>query len=74
MKTLDKVLLILGVFFLLFVAADFYVFLKTNGGEPTMLVGGVVAVVLGEIIACLRIKMGKIRQSYADKNENRENI
>lgn len=69
MKTLDKILLFLAIFFISFVGMTFFVFLRTGGNEPTVLVGGVVAVVLGEIIACLRIKMGKIRQKYHDGEE-----
>lgn len=71
-RTLDIVLICLGLFFVCFVAAVFYVFVKTGGSEPSVLVGAVAAVVLGEIIACLRIKMGKIRAEY-EKNSEKEN-
>lgn len=68
-RTLDIVLIVLGVFFVLFVAAVFWAFVKTGGSEPSVLVGAVAAVVLGEIMACLRIKMGKIRAEYQQKND-----
>ena len=61
MKTMDKILLILGLFFLAFVVAVLWIFAKT-GLEPVVLVGAVAAAVIGEIIALLRIKIGKQKQ------------
>ena len=61
MKTMDRILLILGLFFLAFVVAVLWIFAKT-GLEPVVLVGAVAAAVIGEIIALLRIKIGKQKQ------------
>lgn len=44
-----------------FVVAVLWIFAKT-GLEPVVLVGAVAAAVIGEIIALLRIKIGKQKQ------------
>lgn len=67
MNKIDRYLLIMGIFLVLFIAAVFYVFLKV-GSEPTVLVAGVVGAVIAEIIVLMRIKIGKPRQNYRDKN------
>ena len=67
-KTLNKALLIMTALFVLFTAAVLVVYWHT-GSEPTVLVGGWCASVLGEIIACTRIKIGKQREKYHDKYE-----
>lgn len=61
MNTIDRILLILGLFFLAFVVAVLWIFVKT-GLEPTVLVGAVAAAVIGEIVALLSIKIGKQKQ------------
>lgn len=65
---LNKALLIMTALFVLFTAAVLVVYWHT-GSEPTVLVGGWCASVLGEIIACTRIKIGKQREKYHDKYE-----
>lgn len=67
-KTLNKALLIMTALFVLFTAAVLIVYWHT-GSEPTVLVGGWCASVLGEIIACTRIKIGKQRDKYHDRYE-----
>ena len=62
-KTLNKALLIMTALFVLFTAAVLVVYWHT-GSEPTVLVGGWCASVLGEIVACTRIKLGKQRDRY----------
>lgn len=71
-RTLDKALIIMTVLFVLFSAAVLVVYWHT-GSEPTVLVGGWCASVLGEIVACTRIKLGKQRDKYHDKYEDDEN-
>ena len=71
MKTMDRILLILGLFFLAFVVAVLWIFAKT-GLEPVVLVGAVAAAVIGEIIALLRIKIGK--QCREGQNNDCEKI
>ena len=66
---LDKALLIMSVLFVGFSAAVLAVYWHT-GSEPSVLVGGWCAAVLGEIIACTRIKLGKQREDYQDKYES----
>lgn len=58
MKTTDKILIILGVFMLLFITAVLWIFVRI-GNEPAVLVGGVTAAVVGEIIALLQIRREK---------------
>ena len=67
-RTLNRALLIMTGLFVLFTAAVLVVYWHT-GSEPTVLVGGWCASVLGEIIACTRIKLGKQRDKYHDKYE-----
>ena len=67
-KTLNKALLIMTALFVLFTAAVLVVYWHT-GSEPTVLVGGWCASVLGEIVACTRIKIGKQRDKYHDRYE-----
>ncbi len=67
-KTLNKALLIMTALFVLFTAAVLIVYWHT-GSEPTVLVGGWCASVLGEIVACTRIKLGKQRDKYHDRYE-----
>lgn len=67
-KTLNKALLIMTALFVLFTAAVLVVYWHT-GSEPTVLVGGWCASVLGEIVACTRIKLGKQRDKYHDRYE-----
>lgn len=68
MKTIDKILIILGLFFVGFCAAVFWVFLETGGQEPTALVTATAGAVIAEIIILFRIKAGKQRQKYNEKN------
>ncbi len=70
MNTIDKILVILVSFFLLFVAAVLYVFVKTGGCEPTMLVTATAGAVITEIIILFRIKAGKKRTNYKDGDNN----
>ena len=70
-RTLDRALIIMTVLFVLFSTAVLVVYWHT-GSEPTVLVGGWCASVLGEIIACTRIKLGKQRDKYHDKYEDGE--
>lgn len=67
-RTLNKALLIMTALFVLFTAAVLVVYWHT-GSEPTVLVGGWCASVLGEIVACTRIKIGKQRDKYHDRYE-----
>lgn len=67
-KTLNKALLIMTALFVLFTGAVLVVYWHT-GSEPTVLVGGWCASVLGEIVACTRIKIGKQRDKYHDRYE-----
>lgn len=67
-RTLNKALLIMTALFVLFTAAVLIVYWHT-GSEPTVLVGGWCASVLGEIVACTRIKIGKQRDKYHDRYE-----
>ena len=68
-RTLDRALIIMTVLFVLFSTAVLVVYWHT-GSEPTVLVGGWCASVLGEIVACTRIKLGKQRDKYHDKYED----
>ena len=70
-QTLNRALLIMTGLFVLFTGAVLVVYWHT-GSEPTVLVGGWCASVLGEIIACTRIKLGKQRDKYHDKYEDGE--
>ena len=67
-KTLNRALLIMTGLFVLFTSAVLVVYWHT-GSEPTVLVGGWCASVLGEIIACTRIKLGKQRDKYHEGYE-----
>lgn len=67
-RTLNRALLIMTGLFVLFTAAVLVVYWHT-GSEPTVLVGGWCASVLGEIVACTRIKLGKQRDKYHDRYE-----
>ena len=67
-RTLDRALIIMTVLFVLFSTAVLVVYWHT-GSEPTVLVGGWCASVLGEIIACTRIKLGKQRDKYHKEYE-----
>lgn len=67
-RTLNRALLIMTGLFVLFTAAVLVVYWHT-GSEPTVLVGGWCASVLGEIVACTRIKIGKQRDKYHDRYE-----
>ena len=67
-RTLNKALLIMTALFVLFTGAVLVVYWHT-GSEPTVLVGGWCASVLGEIVACTRIKIGKQRDKYHDRYE-----
>lgn len=73
MKGLDIALIVMSVLFVLFTAAVLAVYWHT-GSEPAVLVGGWCASVLGEIVACTRIKIGKQRDRYHDKYEQSEAI
>ena len=70
-KSLDIALLIMVAFFIPFVAATFYVFVKV-GSEPTVLVGGVTASVLAEIFACMWIKINKGKDKRNGRNESED--
>ena len=67
-KTLNRALLIMTGLFVLFTGAVLVVYWHT-GSEPTVLVGGWCASVLGEIVACTRIKLGKQRDKYHKEYE-----
>jgi len=67
MNTIDRILLILGIFFLAFVVVVLWIFAKT-GLEPTVLEGIVGAAVISEIIALLRIKIGKQKQEVQNND------
>ena len=69
-KTLNKALLIMTALFVVFTAAVLIVYWHT-GSEPTVLVGGWCASVLGEIVACTRIKLGKQRDKYHKEYEDK---
>ena len=71
-KTLNRALLIMTALFVLFTAAVLIVYWHT-GSEPTVLVGGWCASVLGEIVACTRIKLGKQRDKYHKEYEEKQN-
>lgn len=58
MNKIDKILIILAVFMVLFIAAVLVIFWHT-GAEPTVLVGGVATAVVTEILALCRIKTGR---------------
>lgn len=66
MNTIDKILIILGLFFVGFCAAVFWVFLETGGQEPTALVTATAGAVIAEIIILFRIKAGKRRSPDGD--------
>ena len=68
-KSLDIALLIMVAFFVLFVAATFYVFVRV-GSEPTVLVGGVTAAVLAEIFACMWIKIDKGKSKRKEQQDD----
>ena len=71
-RTLNRALLIMTALFVLFTAAVLIVYWHT-GSEPTVLVGGWCASVLGEIVACTRIKLGKQRDKYHKEYEEKQN-
>ena len=71
-RTLNRALLIMTALFVLFTAAVLVVYWHT-GSEPTVLVGGWCASVLGEIVACTRIKLGKQRDKYHKEYEEEQN-
>lgn len=73
MKGLDIALVVMSILFVLFTAAVLVVYWHT-GSEPAVLVGGWCASVLGEIVACTRIKLGKQRDRYHEKYEQSEAI
>lgn len=60
MNGTDKILLILGVFMLLFTAAVLWLFYKTSS-EPSTLIAVVGGAVIAEIIALCKLKSGKKR-------------
>lgn len=68
-KTLNRALIIMTTLFVLFTIAVLVVYWHT-GSEPTVLVGGWCASVLGEIVACTRIKLGKQRDKYHERYED----
>ncbi|MCR4963274.1 MAG: hypothetical protein K6B40_05270 [Firmicutes bacterium] len=63
MKALDIALTVMSVLFVGFTAAVLLVYWHT-GSEPAVLVGGWCASVLGEIVACTKIKLGKERKEH----------
>ena len=69
MNTTDKILIILGTFFVLFVAAVLWVFVRV-GAEPTVLVGATAGALIAEILILFRIKTGKQRQDEAGRDED----
>ena len=69
--TLNRALLIMTGLYVMFTAAVLIVYWNT-GSEPTVLVGGWCASVLGEIVACTRIKLGKQRDKYREKYEENQ--
>ena len=71
-RTLDKALVIMTVLFVLFTAAVLWVYHDT-GSEPTELVRWWGLSVLAEIMACVRIKIGKPRDKYHEKYEEEKN-
>lgn len=68
MNTIDKILLILFSFLLVFCAAVFWCFIRTGGQEPTALIGAVAVGLMTEIIILFRIKAGKKREDYSDRH------
>lgn len=58
MKTLDVALIVMSLLFVLFTIAVLAIYWHT-GTEPVVLVGGWCTSVLGEIGACLAIKLKK---------------
>lgn len=70
-KTLNRALLIMTVLFVSFTIAILVVYWH-SGSEPTELVRWWGLSVLGEIIACMRIKIGKQRDKYHEKYEKEE--
>ncbi len=72
MNTIDKILALLGTFFLCFVAAILFVFVRTGGQEPTVLVGATAGAVVAEIVILFRIKAGKQRLEYQNQIAEKE--
>lgn len=67
-RNLNRALLIMTVLFVVFTAAVLWVYHDT-GSEPTELVRWWGLSVLAEIMACVRIKVGKKRDKYHEKYE-----
>lgn len=67
-RNLNRALLIMTVLFVVFTAAVLLVYHDT-GSEPTELVRWWGLSVLAEIMACVRIKIGKKRDKYHEKYE-----
>lgn len=67
MNGTDKILLILGTFMLLFVAAVLWLFYKV-GSEPSTLIAVVGGAVIAEIIVLCKLKAGK-RRLNMDKTD-----
>ena len=68
MNGTDKILLILGIFMLLFVIAVLWLF-HEQGNEPSTLIAVVGGAVIAEIIALCKLKSGK-RRLKMDEHDN----
>jgi len=67
MNGTDKILTIMAIFMLLFVAAILWLFYKTSS-EPSTLIAVVGGAVIAEIIALCKLKAGKKRLEMRDKD------
>lgn len=68
MNGTDKILLILGIFMLLFVIAVLWLF-HEQGNEPSTLIAVVGGAIIAEIIALCKLKAGK-RRLKMDEQDN----
>ena len=69
MNGTDKILLILGIFMLLFVIAVLWLF-HEQGNEPSTLIAVVGGAIIAEIIALCKLKSGKKRLNMDKQDEN----
>ena len=70
-QTLNRALLIMTTLFVLFTAAVLTVYWHA-GSEPTELVKWWGVCCAAEILACVRIKLGKRRDKYHEKYEEKQ--
>lgn len=73
MNKIDKILIMLGIFLVLFVAAILAVFVLTEGNEPTALVTVVGGALIAEVLALCKIKAGKQREKLEKIKRDCEN-